>query len=829
MYSHAEVLESCLKYFNGDELAATATVTKYLMRNDDGNYLEKNPDDYLRNRIVPEFTRIENKYQNPLSYDQIYNALEGYKKVYCAGSPTYAIGNNQKISSAANCFFVGAPADSIGSILRKDEELAQICKRRGGVGTDISTIRPQGMKVNNAAGTTDGVIVFLERYSNTIKGIAQNGRRGAGIVSMNCRHPEIRQFITVKHDLSKVTGMNISVKWTNDFFKALERKQKFTLQFPVDVPLEDALYVEEVDAVELWNLFCDSAHKSAEPGCLYWDNIIDNSLSDCYAGDGFKTQGTNPCGEIFLSEYGSCILMGLNLYGFVQNPYTDSAYFDFEDFNKHVGIASRLIDDLVDIEIEKTDMILTKIENDIESEDDKATEYRLWRNIKRTLELGRRTGLGVTGLADMLAALNIKYDSDNAIEMCDKVFSEFHNSNMKTQSILARERGAFGCWDWEKEKNNPYIKNLPLEIQLMVQDGRRNISTTTIAPVGTISLLTQTSSGIEPVFQLDYTRRKKLSLVEEQNGIPVTRVDSDGIKWTEFKVYHHGVKRWMDATGETDITKSPYWGCTSGDIDWQLRVRLQGMINTKYITHSISSTINLPSSTTVETISEIYLAGWKYGCRGLTVYRDGSREGVLVSTEPKRIERPTKITTVHAPKRPDVLPCHIHQSVIKGNRWIIFVSMLDDMPYEILGGRESAINIPKKYIKANHTENAWVIKEYVSGKTIYSLVVGSLDDSEDRQKFTDIANIFDSDKGSPTRLISALLRHGMRIFDICEQLHKIPQEDSMFTFEAGVRRVLKKYIIDNTKTKSKCQECEGIMIYENGCVKCPQCGWTKCE
>jgi ribonucleotide reductase alpha subunit len=1072
--NYNEVYKSCLDYFNGDELAASATVTKYLMQDKEGNYLEKNPDDYLKNRIAKEFARIESKYPNSLTQDEIYQALKGYEKIYCAGSPTYAIGNNQKIASAANCFFVGSPSDSIGSIIRKDEELAQICKRRGGVGIDISTIRPHGMSVNNAACTTDGVMVFLERYSNTIKGIAQNGRRGAGIAIMDCRHPEIERFITIKQDLSKITGMNISVKWTDSFFKALENNSKFTLQFPVDVPIEKATYTKEVDAKELWTLFCKSAHNTAEPGCLYWGNIINNSISDCYASDGFATEGTNPCltgdtlvycadgrghvpiqvlaeegkdvdvfcyddngkivirkmrnpritgynekiyrvtfddgnfiectdkhklrtlnasyvpvielkegdhiqaivkvealfnnnntsnyciqhsnvtapafenqiikehdyviddnryiadiidgvvyvqktceicdntfmieynrressycslacvneskthifnnphkgyqdeliwsrvtnvecvrtdtvyngtvddfhnffiggfesmqdngkrkwlyinnlqcGEILLSKYSSCILMGLNLYGFVDNPYTSNSSFNFNTFSKYVSIASRLIDDLVDIEIEKTEQIIKKIEQDTESEDDKAIEYKLWQSIKYFLVKGRRTGLGVTGMADMLAAVGIKYDSTEAVEMCDKVFATFHIANMETQAILSKERGTFECWDYEKEKNNPFITILPDNVQADIKmNGRRNISTTTIAPVGTISLLTQTSSGIEPVFQLEYTRRKKLSQAEENNGVAIVNTDSDGIKWTEFKVYHHGVKRWMEATGETDITKSPYWGCTSSNIDWKFRVQLQGMINSKYITHSISSTINLPKDATVDRISEIYLEGWKTGCRGLTVYREGSRDGVLINNNTD------KTADRIAPKRPEVLPCHIHQSVIKEHKWIFFVGIHNGVPYEILGGKESVINVPKKYIKSHQTENAWIIKEKEHGKTIYSVVLGTLHDSDEKQKFKDIASIFDPDNGSPTRLISALLRHGMRIFDICEQLHKMPQEDSMFTFEAGIRRVLKKYISDNTKTKSKCQECASIMIFENGCVKCANCGWTKCD
>jgi ribonucleoside-diphosphate reductase alpha chain len=799
-----------------------------------------------------EDKRVENGFNKALSPAKDLIEIDGRlfaridKKALYNGSDerVYNIGVDNDHSYVVNgvvcknCFVVESPEDSYGGILKTDQELVQIMKRRGGVGTDISTIRPKNLPVNNAAITTDGIEVFMKRFSNTTHEVAQNGRRGALLLGCHCLHPQIGTFITVKRDRKKVTGANISVKWTDEFLKAVENDGEVVLRFPVDSKPEDAIFRETVKAKEIWTEFVRSAHASAEPGCFFWDTVIRQSISDCYASDGFATICSNPCGEILMSMNNSCLLMALNLVGFVKDMFKKSAKFDFDEFGDVVRKATRLIDDLVDLEIEKNEKILEKIKNDKESDSIKQVEMNLWKNVIHYLKKGRRVGLGVTGLADMLAMIGIKYDSDESMKFIDNLFSIFHAENFREQAILAKERGAFECWNWEKEKDCHYIKILPTDVQELVRlNGRRNISSTTCAPVGSLSCCTQTSSGIEPVFRRSYQRRKKLSFEEEKKGIKPDDIDTDGNKWISFEVFHEGLKKWMEVTGKTDVKESPYYGCDSSEISWSNRIKIQGIIQ-KYITHSISSTINLPKDTTEEVISAIYLEGWKAGCKGLTVYRDGCRDGVLISeevqAEKKGVDkegRPLEISVTPAPKRPESLPVHVYSYNLKGAKWIFFVGLFNGKPYEIFGGKEEFITLPKKYIKSNETKNVWILKERKEkGCCQYSVVLGSLDKTnEDYQKIDDIASLFPAEMGTPTRLISALLRHGMRIQDIIEQLKKVPQEDSMFTFESGVRRVLKNYVLDGVQLKEKCKECSGDMVYENGCASCKNCGYSKCS
>lgn len=694
-------------------------------------------------------------------------------------------------------------------------------------GIDISSLRPRGSTVQNAALTSDGIGVFMQRYSNTTHEVAQNGRRGALLIGIDCLHPEIETFLMIKRDLQKVTGANVSVKWRDEFLRAVEKDEEVTLRFPVDATPEDAEVTRVVKAREIWNLFIESAWQSAEPGAFFWDRVINQSISDCYSENGFRTILANPCGELPLSSMGSCILMLLNLYAFVENPYTEKAKFDFELFEKYSRVAMRMTDDLVDLEMEKIQQIIMKIENDPEPAEVKATELNMWKEVLEHMHNGRRVGLGCTALGDALAALGIKYDSEESLEIAGSIFEAMHNNISQENAKLAEERGPFPIWDWEKEKDSHYIKILPEDIREEIRKhGRRNIALSTIPPCGTTSLLTQTTSGVEPVFRRSYTRRKKMTAREEQEGIKPDFVDADGIKWIHYEIKHHGVQRWMEASGNTDVSKSPYAGCDSSEIDPIFRVRMQALLQ-KYIQHSISSTINLPKTATMEQVDELYRLAWKEGCKGLTIYRDNCRDGVLITN---KLLRPDKIAISHSPKRPKILPCEIHFSTIRGHRWIFMVGLLDDQPYEIFGGVEESINVPRKYARRGETK-AWIIKngKNEQGITTYNLVLNSLDDPEEKLEFADVAALFSPDMGTPTRHLSMLLRHGVPLQCICDQIMKVPQEDSMFTFERGVNRVLKKYIRNKTKTGKTCPKCGADLIYVDGCVKCSQCTWSQCD
>jgi ribonucleoside-diphosphate reductase alpha chain len=821
-YTYDEVYAACLDYFNGDELAASVMVTKYLLRDTEGNFLEKTPED-MHVRISKEYARIESKYPNSIPYEDIHEALSNFNVIVPQGSPMFGIGNDIQTVSIANCYVVGQPVDSYGGILQKDQQLAQIMKRRGGVGIDISTLRPSGALVNNSARTSDGITCFMERYSNTTKEVAQNGRRGALMISLDCRHPDLDKFIDIKVNQEKVTGANISVKWHDDFLQAVENDDEYVLRFPVDASIEDAETTRVVQAKEIWDKFVQANWASAEPGCLFWDTIIGQSISDCYSDLGFETISTNPCGEITLSEYGACILQVLKLTAFVKNAFQSDAYFDWEMFERYVRMNTRLTDDMIDIELEKNQQTIDKVRKDPEKADIKRVELELWKNIQRTYEEGRRVGMGITALGDMLAMLGIRYGSDDALEMIDQVFSKMQATVYDESAELAKERGPFPIWDWNREKDSHYIKILPQATQDKIKKyGRRNIAGLTCAPTGSLSIECQVSSGIEPIFKRSYQRWRKLTQDDIAAGIKPDRVDSDGIPWTSYEVFHHALEQWRELHPNKNPEESPYKMAEAGELDWKTRVLTQATIQ-KYIDHSISSTCNVPADITVEEVSELYLEGWRSKCKGITIYRDGSRIGVLTSADDKD-DDDSGIKDSHAPKRPDILECEIHYSNVESTPWVFFVGMMDGRPYDIFGGRRTNIEIPRKY------KGGWIKKNgRKSGRRTYDLYLGSLEDEDERILIKDIASEFSPDSGSYTRIISMSMRHGVPMKFIVEQLKKDHREASMYSFEKVVARILKKYVEDGEKSGDGCEECGDKLIYQDGCVICKSCGNGKCD
>jgi ribonucleoside-diphosphate reductase alpha chain len=830
MYTYTQVYEASIKYFDGDEFAAKVFVDKYAMQNKNGEYLELTPED-MHHRLAREFARIENKYINPLSEDLIFSLLKKFKYIVPQGSPMSAIGNDYYLQSLSNCFVIQGvyshELDSYGGILLADQELAQLMKRRGGVGLDISGIRPKGMFTNNAARTTDGIAVFMERFSNTCREVAQNGRRGAEMQTISVNHPEIETFINIKRDLKKVTGSNISIRLNNEFMKAVKYDEEYVLRWPVTASIEDAKFTKKVRAKDIWNQIIDSAWESAEPGLLFWDHVKENTPSDIYSDKGYESISTNPCGEIVLSKNDACRLLVLNLASYVKNPFTDNAEFDFKLFHEHAIIAQRLMDDIVDLEIEKIDKIISKIENDPEQMEVKLIELNLWKKIREANINGRRTGLGITALGDCLAMLNIKYGSKESIDKTEKIYRALAIAAHTSSCILAKERGAFPIFSYEKEKDHKYLNsimnNCGEDVRLMwKKTGRRNIALTTTAPTGSVSVMTQTTSGIEPVYLLYYKRRKKINPSDKEARVDF--IDQMGDKWQEFIIYHHGLKRWMEITGETNIEKSPYWGATSNDIDWVASVEIQAAAQ-KYIDHSISKTCNLPKDVTKEVVAQVYMKAWELGCKGFTVYRDGCRDGVLVNTENyNKLDRPTDIVYKNAPKRPIELSCDIKKVKIQGEAWTVFVGLLNNKPYEIFGGLSKYVDIPNKYKVGKIIKNG-----KVEGITSYNLVTG---EGDDQMLVKDIANVFENKNyGAFTRTISLALRHGTPIQYIVEQLLKDKYSD-MTSFSKVISRVLKSYIKDGTTLASekKCQSCnsEGTLVYQEGCIMCTNCKYSKC-
>ncbi len=831
-YTYSQVFEASVKYFEGDEFAAKVFVDKYALQNLQGEFLELTPTDMHR-RLSKEFARIENKYPNPLSEEFIFSLLDHFKFIVPQGSPMSAIGNPFQIQSLSNCFVIQGvysdKLDSYGGIMLADQELAQIMKRRGGCGLDLSGIRPKDVITNNAARTTDGIAVFMERYSNTCREVAQNGRRGAEMQTISVNHPEIETFINIKRDLKKVTGANISIRLNNDFMNAVKKDEEYTLRWPVHCTPENAKVTKVVKAKDIWKQIIESAWASAEPGLLFWDTVTENTPSDIYASFGHNSISTNPCGEIVLPAYDACRLLVLNLSSYVTDPFTKKAAFDFKKFHQHTVIAQRLMDDIIDLELECIDKILAKIESDPEPMEAKFVEMNLWKKIRDMNVSGRRTGLGITALGDTLASLGIKYGSKQSIDMTFKIYRALAVGSHTSSCIMAAERGAFPIFDYKLEKDHAYLNSLFDECsdevkKMWKKTGRRNIANTTTAPAGSVSAMTQTTSGIEPVFMLSYVRRKKHN--PSDKGARVDFVDAMGDAWQEFTVYHHGVKRWMDITGETDIKKSPYWGATSAEIDWVASVDIQAAAQ-KSIDHSISKTCNLPEDVTQELVSEVYMRAWETGCKGFTVYRDKCRDGVLInkSESKKSVDgRPNSIETVMAPKRPTELICEIKKVKIKGEAWTIFVGLFKGKPYEVFGGLSKYVDIPNKYKTGRIVKNG-----KVEGITTYNLIVG---EGDDEMLIKDIANVFENANfGSFTRTLSLALRHGTPIQYVVEQLQKDKHSD-VTSFAIVVARVLKNYIADGTKSTAerKCPKChmENNFAYQEKCLTCMGCGWSKC-
>lgn len=836
-YTYDQVYTASLEYFNGDEFAAKVFVDKYALQGEEGKYLELTPTD-MHNRLAKEFERIEKKYPNPLSAKQIFSLLHKFKYIVPQGSPMSAIGNPYQIQSLSNCFVVQGVSsdkyDSYGGILLADQELAQIMKRRGGVGLDISGIRPKDQPTANAAKTTDGIAVFMERFSNTCREVAQNGRRGAEMQTISVSHPEIETFISIKNDEKKVTGANISIKLTDEFMEAVKNNETYTLRWPVHCTPETAKVVRQVSAKDIWNKIIYSAWFKAEPGLLFWDTVKKNTPADIYSAEGYESISTNPCGEIVLSAYDACRLLVLNLFSYVKNPFTSKAKFDYKLFHEHTVIAQRLMDDIIDMEIEQIDKILEKIDNDPESDEVKDTERKLWNKIRAANIKGRRTGLGITALGDALAALNIRYGSKESIDTTYKIYRALAVGAHTSSCIMAAERGAFPIFSHEKEKDHEYLNDIFKDCdkavtKMWAKTGRRNIALTTTAPTGSVSTLTQTSAGIEPVFRLSYTRRKKINPSDKNARVDFT--DPLGDRWQEFTVYHPGVQKWMDVTGETDIEKSPYWNATSDDIDWVSSVEVQAAAQ-KSIDHSISKTCNLPKDASEDVVAQVYMRAWETGCKGFTIYREGSRTGVLLSKDELDFQkgtdefgRPVDVMSREAPKRPIELPCEIKKVKIQGEAWTIFVGLLNDKPYEVFGGLSKFVDIPNKYKTGKIVKNG-----KVNGVTAYNLYVG---EGDDQMVIKNIVDIFENQTyGAFTRILSLNLRHGTPVQYVTEQLQKDKHSD-MTSFSKVIARVLKNYIQDGTKSSSEkdCPDCgkKNSLYYYEHCLSCSNCPWKKCS
>ena len=804
MFTRDEVYDSTLKYFGGDELATNVWMTKYALKNKEGEFKEKTPDDMHR-RLASEFARIEKDFNSghELSEEQVYEYLKDFKYIVPQGSPMMGIGNNYVNVSLSNCVVVESPEDNISSIVNAGRDLANLFKRRCGVGLDVSNLRPDGASVNNSAGTTTGAWSFADFYSYVCRMIGQNGRRGALMITMDVRHPDIENFVTMKHDLTKVTGANVSIKISDDFMEAVQKKETFNLQYPVGS--ETPTVTKEVDASALWDTIVESATKTAEPGLLMWGNIEKTLPAECYSDVGYKTICTNPCAEIPLSAYDSCRLISLNLKHLVDNPFTPEAEFNFKKFAEVVKVGMRLSDDLVTLEAEKLEGILDACDTE--------DEVELWAKLKTAALNGRRTGLGTHGLADALARLQLPYDSQDAIEVVSSIYATLRNEAYRESVILGRERGAFAVYDSSKEVDHEFLKELPSDIRaLMHEYGRRNISILTNAPTGSVSIMSQTSSGLEPVFRNSYVRRRKLETAEYSED---DFIDELGDHWKEFEVFHHNVQEYFDATGKNTL---PEFFTESDQIDWLRRIEIQAAIQ-KNIDHAISSTINLPKGTSTDVVSELYLEAWKQGLKGVTIYVDGSRTGVLVTNE----DASSEVFPQHAaPKRPEVVECDIHHTTIKGEKWVVLVGLMDEKPYEVLAGEASMIEIPKRYVKGTLSKTHFKTKN-----NRYDLTFGYNGDSI---TVKDVVKAFDNPTDAAfTRMISLGLRHGAEVKFMVEQLQK-DKESDMFSFSKCIARILKSYIKDGEVPSDKmCTECSSdALVYQDGCVTCTACGYAKC-
>ncbi len=837
-YSHEEVMENSTKYFQGDTLAASVWMNKYALKDSAGNLYELTPDDMHR-RIASEIARVEKKYPNPMLENEIYELLKDFKYIIPQGSPMAGIGNNFQVASLSNCFVIGnnGNSDSYGGIMKIDQEQVQLMKRRGGVGHDLSHIRPAGSPVKNSALTSTGIVPFMERYSNSTREVAQDGRRGALMLSISIKHPDSEKFIDAKLEEGKVTGANVSVKIDDEFMQAVKENKTYHQQYPVES--KNPTVVKEIDARQLWNKIIQNAWQSAEPGILFWDTIKKESIPDCYADLGFKTTSTDPCGEIPLCPYDSCRLLAINLYSYVENPFTPEASFNSELFVKHAHMAQRMMDDVIDLELEKIEKILEKINADPEEEEIKRVERNLWMNIKMKALEGRRTGFGITAEGDMLAALGCKYGTDIATDFSVEVHKMLALEAYRSSVILAKERGAFPLYDAEREKNNPFVQRLkeaaPLVYEDMVQHGRRNIALLTIAPTGSVSICTQTTSGIEPVFMISYKRRKKVN--PNDKNVTVSFVDETGDSWEEYNIFHPKFLKWLKVNNynvdevklynenklEEVIKKSPYYQATSNDIDWVSKVKMQGAVQ-KWVDHSISVTVNVPKETTKDLVSNIYQTAWETGCKGITIYRDGSRSGVLVShSDTKEDEYEFKETK--APTRPKKLEAEVVRFQNDYDKWIAVVGVLDNKPYEVFTGKADGFYLP-----------AWVTKGYVirhkegNEKARYDF---QFEDKEGyKVTIEGLSRSFDKEYWNYAKLISGILRHGMPLPSAVDLISNLTLEiDSINTWKNGVVRALKKYIPDGTAAlEAACPECgaKGGLIYKEGCLACKHCGYSKC-
>lgn len=846
-YTKQEVEKATLAYFNGDQLATDVWIRKYCLK-DENNYYELTPDD-MHWRIASELARIEAKYPNPRTIEQIYETLKHFKRIVPQGSPMSGIGNNFQVVSLSNCFVIGndGESDSYGGIMKIDQEQVQLMKRRGGVGHDLSHIRPKGSPVKNSAITSTGIVPFMERYSNTTKEVAQDGRRGALMLSVSIKHPDAEEFIDAKMTENKVTNANVSVKITNDFMKSAKYGMSFQQQYPINS--NEPKIVKDINAERIWKKITHNAWKSAEPGILFWDKIISESIPDCYADLGYKTVSTNPCGEIPLCPYDSCRLLATNLFGYVVNPFTPKAYFDWILFREDVITSMRYMDDIIDLEIEKIDAILAKLKSDPEEEIVKLYEINLWERIREKTIQGRRTGFGVTGEGDMLAALGYIYGTDHATDFSEEVHEGLKLVAYESSIILAEERGAFPIYDAEREKNNPFILRIkeadPELYERMVISGRRHIALLTIAPTGTASLMTQTTSGLEPVFLPVYKRRRKINTQEKD--VQIDFVDEEGIAWKEYMVFHHNFKTWLVANNydinvvetmndeqiEEIVKKSPYYKASSADVDWVKKVEMQGRIQ-KHVDHSISVTVNLPEEATEELVRQVYETGWSVGCKGLTVYREGSRSGVLISnTEKKKEIIPEE---VHAAKRPKRLKGEIHRFQNNLEKWIAVVGIKDGKPYEIFTGKfENGLsNLPSTLKECEVVKNIIETDEFVNGELVKvkrkRYDIEYLDSNGEKHVHTGLNHAFNPEFWNYSKFISGVLRHRMPIVYVFELIDSLTfKEDYINTWKNGVARVIKRYIIDGQKGKGKCPECGGTdMQFKEGCLICMGCGNSKC-
>lgn len=838
-FTSDEAFQASLEYFKGDDLAARVWVNKYALKDSAGNIFESTPDD-MHKRIAREIARVESRYPNPLTEDEIFDLIRDFKYIIPQGSPMTGIGNPFQIASLSNCFVIGngTSSDSYGGIMKIDQEQVQLMKRRGGVGHDLSHIRPKGSPVKNSALTSTGIVPFMERYSNSTREVAQDGRRGALMLSVAMRHPDAESFIDAKLEQGKVTGANVSVRIDDAFMRAVESGETYVQQYPINA--DQPVYQKEVNAKDIWKKIVHNAWKSAEPGILFWDTIIRESVPDCYADLGYETISTNPCGEIPLCAYDSCRLLAINLFSYVEQPFTKNASFNLELFKKHIGAAQKMMDDIIDLEMEKIDAILLKIEEDPEGDEVKRIEKNLWLSIRHKTEEGRRTGIGITAEGDMLAALGLRYGSDEGIDFAVNIHKTIALEAYRASVHAAKERGAFAIFDAEREKNNPFIQRLQeADAQLyyeMLEYGRRNIALLTIAPTGTTSLMSQTTSGIEPVFLPVYKRRRKVN--PNDKDARVDFVDEVGDSWEEYPVFHHRFKQWMDVNGydttvnysqkELDemVMKSPYYKATSNDVDYLKKVQMQGAIQ-KWVDHSISVTINMPADVSEEVVGECYMEAWKAGCKGVTVYRDGSRSGVLVSASEKN-DVPTIQSSNPFPLiRPQVLEADVVRIQNKKDKWIAFIGLINNKPYEIFTGfadDEDGILLPRWV-----NEGVIIKNREADGSSRYDFQYKNT-----RGYKTTIEGLsykFNPEYWNYAKLISSTLRHGMPIEKVVDLITSLQLDsESINTWKNGVMRALKRYVPDGTEVKKqKCQNCNSTnLIYQEGCLSCKDCGSSKC-